>query len=137
MNFFDIYLASPYSHPDKDLRESRYKAACHASGYLISQGHTVFSPISHGHGITKEFNLPGDWEYWKKIDRIVLPMCMSMVILIIDGWKDSKGILAELQMAGPLHRPLALLRPDPINKTYEYISTPISQVLPLLEDSVK
>ena len=130
---FDIYLASPYSHHDPEVQEVRYKWACHAAGYLISKGLTVFSPIAHGHSIATGFGLPGDWDQWKKIDQIVLPMCDRMVILAIDGWKDSKGILAELQMFKPLNRSLALLRPDHIHKNYELFTTPMWDVMPLLQ----
>jgi hypothetical protein len=42
-----IYLASPYSHPDRAVREERFRGACRATAALLRSGHAVFSPIAH------------------------------------------------------------------------------------------
>ena len=54
-----IYLASPYTHHDPEVRLERYRAVCRAAAGLIRQGRVVFSPIAHSHAIT-EHGLPGD-----------------------------------------------------------------------------
>ncbi len=42
-----IYLASPYTHVDAAVRESRFDAACLATSTLMRAGLTVYAPIVH------------------------------------------------------------------------------------------
>jgi hypothetical protein len=63
-----IYLASPYSHPDAEVRERRFDAACRAAAALICQGKTIFSPIAHSHAICR-YGVPLDWRFWQRHDR--------------------------------------------------------------------
>jgi len=58
-----IYLACPYSHPDSNVREYRFKMANRAAAKLMRDGHIVYSPISHTHPIAMEGDLPLDWAY--------------------------------------------------------------------------
>ena len=63
-----IYLASPYTHSDASVRESRFDAACKATAELVRSGQVVFSPIAHGHPLVR-FGLPIDWDYWARFDH--------------------------------------------------------------------
>jgi len=105
-----IYLASPYSHPDANVRESRYQAACRASAQLMRAGKLVFSPIAHSHGITR-YGLPEDWAFWKACDRKHLENCDEVVVLMLDGWRESIGVQAEIAVAGQLGKPVSHLDP--------------------------
>ena len=40
-----IYLATPYSHEDKNVVESRYIQTANKCAELISEGNVVISPI--------------------------------------------------------------------------------------------
>jgi len=60
-----IYLATPYSDPDPEVREFRYREVNKAAAQLISEGHHVFSPISHTHPIAQAGDLPTGWDYWR------------------------------------------------------------------------
>jgi hypothetical protein len=93
-----VYLASPYSHPDAKVRQSRYEAACRVAADLMAQGRFVFSPIAHSHGLS-QFGLPTDWGYWEKYDRAILAHCQEVVVLTLEGWQESKGVKAEIEMA--------------------------------------
>lgn len=42
-----IYLASPYSHPDKDVRELRFIQITEYAAEQVSKGNIVFSPITY------------------------------------------------------------------------------------------
>ncbi|MCP4786572.1 MAG: DUF1937 family protein [Fuerstiella sp.] len=46
-----IYLASPYSHSDANIREKRFRDVCRTAARLMRNGDVVFSPIAHGHPI--------------------------------------------------------------------------------------
>jgi hypothetical protein len=90
-----IYLASPYSHEDEDIRARRHRHVCVAAAQLISQGAVVFSPVAHSHPIALYGNAPGDWETWKHQCLALLDRCDLMLVLMLDGWRESKGIQAE------------------------------------------
>ncbi len=105
-----IYLASPYSHPDPMVRETRFDAACRATAALIRAGHVVFSPIVHGHPLVG-FGLPTDWAFWQRHDLEFLRRCDELLVLKIDGWKKSAGVQAEIELAAALGRRVSYQEP--------------------------
>ncbi len=82
-----IYLASPYSNPDADVRQQRFESACRAAATLILQGKTVFSPIAHGHSICR-YGVPVDWGFWQRHDHRHLEACDEVIVLMLDGWRS-------------------------------------------------
>ena len=55
-----IYLASPYSSPNRTERWLRYQAAYQAAAALMRRGLVVFSPIAHSVSICEAGGLPHD-----------------------------------------------------------------------------
>lgn len=106
-----IYLASPYSHSEAVVREERFRAACQATARLIAAGHVVFSPIVHGHPLVHH-GLPTDWSFWEQFDRDHLVRCDEVVVLTLDGWRESVGVAAEIRIAEELGKPVRYLAPD-------------------------
>jgi nucleoside 2-deoxyribosyltransferase len=104
-----IYLASPYTHVDPAIRQQRFEAACRAAAALICRGQTVFSPIAHSHAICA-FGVPLDWRFWERLDRRYLEACDEMVVLMLDGWRESVGVKAEIAIARELGKPVTYLR---------------------------
>lgn len=102
-----IYLASPYSHPDPAVREQRFRAACRMAGELMRQGVRVFSPIAHTHPIALEGDLPLGWDFWEQFDREMIAACEAVVVLTLDGWRESKGVTAEIAIAKELGIPVS------------------------------
>lgn len=94
-----IYLAVPYTHSDPNVIEERFQRVTKVAGKLLGNGEVVFSPITHCHEITKLHNLPTNWEWWMKIDREYLSKCKVLYILTLDGWENSKGVNAEINLA--------------------------------------
>ena len=92
------YLASPYSHPDPAIRQQRFEAAVAAVAVLMRAGHRVFSPVVHGHPLTQH-GLPSDWTFWERHARWHLERCDEVVVLMLDGWAESDGVLAEIDIA--------------------------------------
>ena len=109
-----IYLASPYSHLDPSVREARFDAACQATVELVRAGHVVFSPIVHGHPLVR-FDLPTTWEYWERFDREYLRRCDEMLVLMLDGWRESRGVQAEIDLAIEMDLPIRYLSPSMIS----------------------
>lgn len=106
-----IYLASPYSHSEAVVREERFRAACRATARLIAAGHVVFSPIVHGHPLVHH-GLPTDWSFWERFDRDHLVRCDEVVVLTLDGWRESVGVAAEIRIAEELGKPVRYLASD-------------------------
>ena len=91
-----IYLAAPYSHPDLAVCEARYKAATCAAAAFIGAGHVVFSPLTMTHPIAM---ILGNHlsEVWYAFDEPFMAQCAEIVVLKIDGWRESKGVAAEVE----------------------------------------
>ena len=104
-----IYLASPYSHPDPAIRDQRFRAVCRKAAELIEDGQVVFSPIAHTHPIAIYGNLRFDWDTWKPVDQMFLAVCDELVVLMLDGWVMSNGVLAEIDIAKNLGKPVRFL----------------------------
>lgn len=101
-----IYLATPYSHPDKRVMEQRFSRACVLAAQLMLEGHIVFSPIAHTHPIAVAGELPRGWEYWEKFDREFIAAASKLVVAKMDGWQESKGVAAEIALAHELGKPV-------------------------------
>lgn len=97
-----IYLATPYSHPNPEVMEQRFRAVNKVAAKLMEQGLHIFSPISHSHPISIEGNLPTNWEYWESYDRVFLNASQKLIVLKLDGWEESVGVAAEIRIAGEL-----------------------------------
>jgi hypothetical protein len=93
------YLACPYSHASRNIRCARFDGANAAAARLMAQGHHVYSPISHTHPIAEAGDLPLGWDFWEAYDRIFIGMSGLVVVLTLDGWRESKGVTAELAIA--------------------------------------
>lgn len=94
-----VYLASPYSHTDFNIRHQRHAQV--ASAVLEISRHLVpvYSPIVHWHAIAVEHSLPFDAEFWRTQNEPLIKSCDELWVLCIDGWRQSKGIGIELDFA--------------------------------------
>ena len=105
-----IYLASPYTHVDGAVRESRFDAACLATSTLMRAGLSVYSPIVHSHPLVR-YGLPIEWEFWQAHDCEHLRRCDSVIVLTLDGWKASRGVQAEIELAIDFDLPIRYMSP--------------------------
>lgn len=94
-----IYLASPYSHPDKDVRYDRWMRAAKLYAQLVKDGHIVYCPIAFCHPIATFYKLPTDNDFWKRVNKVFIDWAEIFMILCLDGWGDSKGIRWELAVS--------------------------------------
>lgn len=122
-----VYLASPYSATDlqvlgyldavatdpvtretvaKLIRAKRYAEVCLAAGELVSAGVAVFSPIAHSHGICLQSRIATDWRAWAELDRVLIERSDVLIVLQIDGWRESAGVRAEVQIAREIEMPV-------------------------------
>ncbi len=112
-----VYLASPYTHDDPEVRKSRFHTACRITGELMNAGLVTFSPIAHSHPIAQQCDLPTDWKFWEKADRAMLMGCGAMIVLTLPGWEASVGIKAERALAEAFGIPVWFLNPHTLEFT--------------------
>jgi nucleoside 2-deoxyribosyltransferase len=110
-----LYLASPYSHPDKAVQLERFHKVCKAAGYFIKRGYAVYSPIVHMHSIVETCAFPAGWAYWQAMDETFLRLCDELWVLCLDGWDVSEGVQAEIAYAEELGMHIRLVAPDEVD----------------------
>ena len=97
-----VYLASPYSHPNKAVEHKRYKQVTKA-GAIIKRDIpdvTLFLPITQSYHMVKEIpSLGGEFDKWKDDDLFMVNKSDELWVLLIDGWDKSIGVKAEIEYA--------------------------------------
>ena len=119
-----VYLASPYLYRRNDIsdmaksqvHEFRYQKAIDATAYLMKKGLAVYSPIVATHPVAVKHDLPLGSEYWMQFDELALVKCDEIVVLTLDGWKESPGVKREIEIMQQLHKDVTYLDPKDINK---------------------
>jgi uncharacterized protein DUF1937 len=96
------YLASPYSHPTPLVRQERFNKVTRVAAKMMLHGEVVFSPIAHSHPIALAMgsaDAPTDHRFWMEQDIPVLRHASKLVVLMLDGWRESKGVGQEIAFA--------------------------------------
>lgn len=104
-----LYLASPYSHPDREVMEDRYHAALFTVARLVRVGQIPYCPIVHFHEVARWHKLPTDAAYWSRINVAMLRLADSLYVLRLDGWDQSVGVRAEIEFAEAYGKPIVFL----------------------------
>jgi hypothetical protein len=95
-----IYLASPYTDDDPDVRQRRFEVVCRVAGELMEEGHIVFSAIAHGHSVeTIGMEGPAGHDFWMRQCVGMLERAEKLVVLTLDGWEVSRGVQEEIEFA--------------------------------------
>jgi hypothetical protein len=92
------YLACPFRHADINIQKKRCAAAHYVAAQLSSQGHHIFSPLTHNEILMNLVqSLPK--EHWLDFDLTILSVCQRLLILKLEGWESSYGIGLEIAFA--------------------------------------
>lgn len=94
-----IYVASPYSHSNPIVEDHRFTMAEEYVAACFRQRLAVFSPIYYCHQIARKFKFPGDANFWKSFNNNMLRRADQIHVLQLIGWRESRGVQYELQMA--------------------------------------
>lgn len=95
-----IYIASPYSHVDPAVREKRFKDVTEIAAHLFVRYDCVFLlPITQGHLLAQLGEIESDFERWKTQSLGMLSVCDEMWVIMLNGWKKSKGVGEEIKFA--------------------------------------
>lgn len=106
------YLATPYSsHPDGV--HSAFSDAIELASRMHHQGAKCIVPIAHGHPISLAGEpIEGDHETWAAINERLMLASDAMLVAMLPGWLDSKGIKHEIEWFQKAGKPIGFLNPD-------------------------
>jgi hypothetical protein len=94
-----IYLASPYTHPDPEVREARYKAARRYTGFAMKCGENIFSPVVYGHQFIHLGDKVIPHYFWQDLNTDLILASREVRVLQLAGWENSRGIQHEVDLA--------------------------------------
>lgn len=100
------YLASPYSHKHRKVMERRYHQVVEVAAFLMANDKVIFCPIAHSHPIGLVLDSPTDHAFWERQDMPLLVHASSVIVLCLDGWKESRGVQREIAIARDLGIPV-------------------------------
>ena len=103
-----VYLAGPYS-VYKD-REKAFQLHLKVARWLIGRGHSVYSPIVHGHVISRNVFYGGvEFNWWEDIEpRFIRAVDAVLFIYTPELWK-SRGCQREALYALLMGKPIGLV----------------------------
>lgn len=104
-----IYLACPYSSDDPDTMVKRFRMVSKVAGQFIRTGNLIYSPISHSHPMAIETHMPTGYDTWRALDEFYLLRSDIFMILTVPGWRESKGMVQEIDFATDNNKPIVLL----------------------------
>ena len=95
----DIFIISPYTDDDFDVRNRRALEADTYVSELTRQGKVCYSAISAMHHLLYIGELPGTWDYWRMHCEVMMMHAYEVHVLCLDGWEQSEGVKAEIEIA--------------------------------------
>lgn len=107
-----IFVCTPYNHENPAIVEARYDFTVEYIAKRFVEGKFVFSPVVYAHNIVKKHNLPQDWDNWNNFCIEFLKKATEVHVLQQEGWENSKGIKAELEIAKMLNIPIKYIIVD-------------------------
>jgi len=111
-----IYVAAPYTSDDPQTVEARVREAAAYGAHLFSIGALPYVPTAHGHalweaGQRERRPIGHDYKPWQRHSRRFLRMADELHVLMLDGWRFSKGIADERAVADAAGIPIYFIRP--------------------------
>lgn len=115
-----LYLGSPYSHPDPEVREQRYQAVLAAMARIAGFKIPVYCPIAVWHPVSSAHSLPGDHEFWWVQDEAFVQSCTMAWFLKIPGLEESKGCQNERLHLEKLKKTIWTVQPEDLDRICRY-----------------
>jgi len=81
------------------VREQRFDAVSEFTSKLIKGGMVAYSPIAHSHPLAVRYDIRGDFDFWMPQNYGMLCKASRVIVLTLDGWKESVGVQAEIAFA--------------------------------------
>ncbi len=103
------YLSSPYTHSDPEVVNKRYERVLEIAVQLMS-AYYLIEPIAMSHEKSKRFELPTNYEFWKELNENWILKSDGVIVCMMDGWKESKGVQDEISFAKEQGLPVYYLK---------------------------
>ena len=94
-----VYLAAPYSDDDSDVKEQRIANFCLVDAKLSLDGYYTVSPLLKSLLFRYTSKVPSTWDFWQGYGEELLKPCKKMFVIMLDGWEESEGVQAEINLA--------------------------------------
>lgn len=107
-----IYIASPYSSPIAGAHQLRFEKVRGFTIHMLSQGFVAFSPIVYAHEMAEMSQLPTTAQYWMRFNNDILRHAEGVFVYMLPGWKESKGVTIETNLARALGIPVSFWQED-------------------------
>jgi len=114
-----VYIASPYSSEFTESfenlmhREERVDRVEEYIAKLYADGNNktvmFYSPILHCHEMAQHYSLPTGHEFWESMDHIMIDKSDRVEVLMMEGWKESKGVQDEIAYANLTGKPISYI----------------------------
>ncbi len=101
-----IYLGSPYSHKEEDVRRQRVIDAAEVLAHYATVGKNLclYSPIVHWSTVAFAHDLPHDLDFWMQQDFHMIRLSTALWVLTSEGWEESFGLNQEIEFAESIGR---------------------------------
>ena len=104
------YLASPYSGYEHGL-DAAYKEVAKVAARLTIAKIPIFCPIIHSHSITENSDIdPLDFALWMEVDSHFTTLACGLIVLMMPGWLESKGVQAEIKEFEEAGKPIVYMK---------------------------
>lgn len=104
------YLACPYTHEHDFIQHSRYEQVTRVAADLMRQGQIIYSPITSMHYLSRHCK-PNEID-WLHHDLVILARCDKLIVLQLEGWKQSEGLQREIAFATERNIPIEYMEYD-------------------------
>lgn len=104
------YLASPYGSVLQDLIDKRMEVYERVDAALIQRFRYTMSPLDK-HYKLKHGNIPGDYKFWKDYCMRMLRLSCGLIVIVQEGWSDSRGVQDEIETARTIGLPVYYVEP--------------------------
>lgn len=112
-----IYLAAPYSDPDRNVVQRRMRKVELTLAYYSKLGVNITSPLLMHHCLNTSIKLSSDFKFWESLCRAYWDVCSEMIVLQLSGWSESIGVSTEIRWARDSGKPLTFVDPKTIKPT--------------------
>jgi len=95
----DIFVSVPYNHERQDMIDFRLAMLDEYMLELILKGFTPYSTVQAMLPLAIKYNLNKDYTYWAGHCDRMIHASEAMHVLMLPGWRTSKGVTDEIERA--------------------------------------
>ena len=106
------YLATPYANYDGGLEKAYHDARLIVVSFA-ARGKSIYSPIVYWHPVARVSDIdPIDDKIWLPLDMPFMTAAEALIVGMLPGWKQSKGVRAEIAHFEEHGKPISYYDPQ-------------------------